>query len=421
MGASSARTIIIILMMAGIVSVGVIKYMGGFDALTASVKKAADNVKNGGGENQKPAGDFAAVLNKDSVLVSVDEGRTFVPQFRIETSEKVGQADVLSIAFHPKRQGSVIVSSVADGIFKQTSASTTWAPITFPPKQIYSFILDREKPDDRMFASGVVDQNGRVFRTDDGGGNWRAVYAEPGQGTQVTSLSQHIKDPDIILAGTSHGTVVKSTDGGETWRNVGGIIGGMVRDISFDSAKKSVYYLLSFRERMYYSADGGMSWLDWEEEKRKEVEAMMKSAAKLSSSGNQDAAENLQRAAQALAERNQRNRMPNGIVAIKPDPTISGTIYAGTESGLYRSVDYGKYWYELNIIESAKTFPIRSIAVNHKNSAEIVFVAGRSFYKSVDSGSTWSVTPLSNNRDASFVVFDPFDSKRIFVGLSSVL
>ena len=73
----------------------------------------------------------------------------------------------------------------------------------------------------------------------------------------------------------------------------------------------------------------------------------------------------------------------------------------------------------MNIIESAKKFSIRSIAVNPKNSKEIVFVAGRAFYKSIDEGATWSVTGLDVDRDAFFVSYDPFDPKYLFLGLRS--
>jgi photosystem II stability/assembly factor-like uncharacterized protein len=109
--------------------------------------------------------------------------------------------------------------------------------------------------------------------------------------------------------------------------------------------------------------------------------------------------------------------MPSGIVSIAPDPAVSGTLYAGTNAGLFRSTDYGKYWYELNIIESAKQFPIRSIAVNPKNPKEVVFVSGKAFYKSTNGGETWAITSLSVDRDASFVAYDPFDPKYLLIGL----
>jgi photosystem II stability/assembly factor-like uncharacterized protein len=172
-----------------------------------------------------------------------------------------------------------------------------------------------------------------------------------------------------------------------------------------------------FNKKIYYSPDGGNTWLDWEAEKQKEVKALQDRATKAAAAGNADEAKGLQKQAQDLSKRNSDNKMPAGIVSVATDTQKSGVIYAGTLDGLFRSTDYGKYWYEVNIIKSATKFPIRSIAVNPKNSNEIVFVAGKAFYKSTDNGETWLVTGLNVDRDASFISYDPFDPNYLFIGL----
>ena len=361
-----------------------------------------------------------------SLWKTSDGGKSFEAKSKIDDKTTITKADILSVAYHPTKKGIIYVGSVENGIFKTEDAGESWAPISFPPKRIYSFILDRKDPDTRMFASGVVDGWGKIFRTDDGGEKWDPVYTEPGQQAMVTALAQHWVDTNVIFAGTSTGTVVKSVDSGDTWKNVGNRINGIIADFAFDSKNKMVVNLLTYGQKIFYSNDGGLIWLDWEEEKQKEVAAIQKRASDISQSAStnpkqtealQKESQRLQKAAQALSERNQKNKMPQGIVSLAADPTDSGVLYAGTGTGFFRSPDFGKYWYELNIIESAKTFSIRSIAINPRDSKELVFVAGKAFYKSIDRGETWAVTGLSVNRDASFVSYDPFDSKYLFVGL----
>ncbi len=354
---------------------------------------------------------------KGSLWRTSDGGQTFEVKSTIDETTTITKADILSIAYHPHTQGTIYVGSVDNGIFKTEDAGEQWTPISFPPKKIYSFILDRNDPDNRMFASGVVGEWGKIFRTDDGGEEWKEVYTEPGVQANVTALSQHPTDINVIFAGTSTGTVVKSTDAGETWKNVGNKIEGTVSDILFDATQKFTTYLLTFGQKLYYSRDGGVAWLDWEEEKQKEVAALQKRASDASTNGNAKESERLQKESAKLSERNQTNKMPAGIISIASDPTRSGVIYAGTSNGFFKSADFGKYWTEINIIESAKKFPIRSIAVNPKNPDEIVFVAGKAFYKSIDSGQTWFVTGMTVDRGASFVSYDPFDSEYLFVGL----
>lgn len=359
----------------------------------------------------------APAVVRGSLWKTSDGGQSFEVKSTIDAETSITKADILSIAYHPKVPGTIYVGSVENGIFKTEDAGNHWIPIAFPPKKIYSFILDKNNPDNRMFASGVVGTWGKIFRTDDGGGEWDPVYTEPGEQVPVTALSQHPVDMNVIFAGTATGTVVKSVDSGDTWKNVGGKIDGIVADITFDARRPLVTYLLTYNQKVYHSSDGGIGWIDWEAEKAREVEAIQKRASDAATRGDTKGAEALRKQSQALGDRNQKNKMPSGIVSITADPAEAGVLYAGTSAGFFRSPDYGKYWYELNIIESAKKFPIRSIAVNPRNSEEIVFVAGHAFYKSIDRGVTWSITGLDVDRSASFVSYDPFDSQYLFLGL----
>ena len=364
----------------------------------------------------KPNG-FDAKTEAGSLWKTSDEGLTFQVKSQVDAKTSITTADILSIAYHPTTPANIYVSTIDNGIFKTEDGGEHWVPIIFPPKRIYSFVLDHNDPDNRMFASGVLNNWAKIFRTDDGGLNWREVYTEPGQTTVVTALAQHPRDMNVLFAGTSAGTVVKSIDGGATWRNIGSSLSGISAGIDFDAVKPMSTYLFMYQQKVYYSPDGGANWLDWEVEKPKEVQAIQQRASAASSKGNSKLAASLQKQAQDLTTRNTTNRMPAGIVSIAADPTVSGTIYAGTTAGLFRSPDFGKYWYELNIIESAKKYPIRSIAVNPKNPKEVVFVAGKAFYKTVDGGATWATVGLNVDRDASFVSYDPFDSKYLFLGL----
>lgn len=386
-------------------------------ALTLSGCSLMPQAQKAAPEETNLPGGLSAAIGRGSIWKSDDGGGTFFSQSKIDEATRIEKADILSIAYHPSKPASVFVGTVANGIFSTDNGGDTWKQITFPPQKIYSFIPDKNDPDKRMFASGVLGEQGKMFRTDDGGENWKDVYSEPGKGTFVSALSQHFSDRNVIFAGTSTGTIVKSVDGGDTWKNIGNKIDGAISDITFDATKKMVTYLVVSGDKLYYSPDGGVRWLDWEEEKQKEVQAIQDAATKLSEKGDTKGAERKQKLAQDLSERNQKNQMPGGILTIAVDSAISGTLYAGTASGLFRSSDYGKYWYELNIIESAKQFPIRSIAVNPKNPKEVVFVSGRAFYKSINGGETWAITSLEVDRDASFVAYDPFDPKYLLIGL----
>lgn len=323
-----------------------------------------------------------------------DGGHSFEAKSSMGDKGTISSANILSIAYHPQKEKVIYVSSTESGIFKTEDGGEKWTPIAFPPKNIYSFILDKSDPDNKMFASGVVNSWGKIYRTSNGGSDWRDVYSEPGEGTTIKAMAQHPTDINVLFAGTSDGTVIKSVDAGDSWKNVGNKFEGVVSDFAFDAKKKFSAYLLIYSQKLYYSEDGGSNWIDWE--KVRQGETMSKGF-----SGTTDS----------------KDHMPQGIVSITADPNNSGVIYAGTTNGLFRSNDFGKHWNEINIIESAKKFPIRSIAINERDSKELVFVSGRAFYKTKNAGDTWEVTGLNADRDASIVSYDPFDKNVLFIGL----
>lgn len=379
----------------------------------------------------------APLTKSGSIWKSADGGSTFETKITLETppveesAEKnkkqepvkpreITSADILAITFHPNDPSIIYAGTKNDGIFKTENGGETWKHIKFPPQKIYSFTLDRYNPDKYMFAAGVLYGAGKIFKTDDGGDNWKEAYSEPGTGTSVTSLSQHSLNTNVIFAGTSGGTVVKSTDGGKTWKNIGQKIDGPVTEIPFDATLKFSVYALSLKKKVYYSKNGGQVWIDWEEEKKKELQALEDKERKLRKEKRVVEADKLKKTIEALKKKNEEEKMPKSIVSLTSSPFVSGMVYAGTQEGqLYRSVDYGKYWNKLNIIESASAFPIRMIALSYANRKEVSFIAGTAFYKSLNNGDSWSVVQLNADRPVSVISYNPKDSNIVYLGLST--
>lgn len=348
-------------------------------------------VGNGGNNTDGGRSPFQSGAVPGSIWRSSDGGQTFEPKVTVDEKRRITTADILDISFltrdpqgepNPKRAPSVFVATIDDGIFKSNDSGDSWEPRNFPPKKVYRFTADTVNPD-RMFATGVVGGRGKIFRTKDGGATWQDVYTEPGAGTVLTSLVQAPNAPETIFAGTSVGTVVRSMDSGDTWKNIGTNIDGPITEIAFDATLPNRLYALAFEKEIYRSDDNGLTWMN-----------------PLQNGASGDG-----------------GVTPGNMIALIPDPSISGMLYTGTKMGFYRSKDAGQSWEKLNIIESAEQFSIRAFAINPKNSNEIVFVAGRTFYKSVNNGDTWTVIPLDVDREVSVIAYDPFDPSVLYLGL----
>ena len=337
-----------------------------------------------------------AQIQKGSLWKSSDSGSSFFPKSKVDEKTFITSADILSLAFDPTDSRIIYAGTIDNGIFRSQDGAETWENIPFPPKKIYSYILDHKNPQ-RMFASGILGNHGKVFRTDDGGASWKDVYTEPGENTVITAIAEHPVDTNVVFAGTNVGTVIKSTDGGNTWKDVGSQVNGPVTVIAFDVKLKFSVYLLVLSNKMYYSNDGGKKWQDWESLKRKEEEKMKLTAKE--------------------KETRDKKKAPDSPLSLSVSPVDSGVLYMANIGGLYKSTDYGKFWTAINIIESAGKFPIRAIALHPTDKNEMAFVSGAVFYKTKSGGVTWFVTPLNIDRGVSVLKYDTYDPNNIYFGL----
>src|SRR2546427_771586 len=104
---------------------------------------------------------------------------------------------------------------------------------------------------------------GGVFKTDDGGVNWRAVTTGL-TNLIVRNLAIHPQIPATIYAGTSGGGVFQSLDGGTSWRAINtGLPKGDVGAVAINPQTPTTVYagiFLGMSRGVFRSTDGGDNW-----------------------------------------------------------------------------------------------------------------------------------------------------------------
>lgn len=311
-----------------------------------------------------------------AVLKSTDGGKTYAPKVTIDAKTTFAPADIVSFAFESGNSKRIFVGTRENGIFTTENGGEVWKKMNFPPTKTYGLVSDWNRPD-RLYASGEWQGRGKIYKSDNRGEKWEEIYSEPNTGTTITALIQSPRNASTIFVGTSAGVMMRTTDGGLTWGNLESVE-APVLSFAFDTSGDVLYALLSGKG-MVRSRDGGATF--------EEIPGK--------------------------SERSVTKSLPT-VTALAPDPSRNGTLYAGTEKGLFRSADFGDSWEEISILESSKKFSIRAIAINPRNSNELVYSAALALYKSIDGGKTWSVTQLDGSRAAGFLRYDPFDFATIY-------
>jgi photosystem II stability/assembly factor-like uncharacterized protein len=250
----------------------------------------ASRTVGGVGVPSKP-GVFLMGVNDGGVWKTDDYGRTWQPIFDQATTGSIGD-----IAVSETNPNIMYVGSgeglhrpdlgVGDGIFKSEDAGRTWKHVGLSDvQQVGRVVVHPANPEVVLVAAmghpyGPSEERG-VFRTTDGGRTWEKVlYID--RNTGAGQVEFDVTNPDVVYAslwnhreapwengsfsGPNSG-MYKSTDGGTTWRKLGGGLpdGTGLGRISFTvsgSDPRRLYALVPARQNrgVYRSDDAGATW-----------------------------------------------------------------------------------------------------------------------------------------------------------------
>src|SRR5262245_11885729 len=242
---------------------------------------------------------------------------------------------VAALAIDPISPGT-LYAGTPSGVFKSTDGGGTW-DITGWTAPVDALVIDPGAPATLYAATASCGSDGclnKVFKSTDGGGTWSATgLNEPYERTPLadTPLSA-IKvvlaigptTPATLYAGTISG-VFKSTDGASAWRRTTSGTNDWVSALAVDPTTPNALYagtrdsdLDGDGAGVSKSMDGGATW----------------GAA---STG-----------------------LPSGITSESPafainalaiDRTTPGIVYAGTNDGVFKSMDAGGTWSATGLTE----------------------------------------------------------------------
>ena len=295
--------------------------------------------------------------------------------------------EVTEVAPAPDNPQRVLAGTRGDGVWRSEDAGAHWSKPSYgrvAPGKVRCVTVDPRDPQTVYAGCEPIS----MWKSVDGGVSWTEIESVrnfpsvASTGYPVPTVEPHVRDitiapddPNTIYAALQVGHMLKTTDGGATWRLLDNGLDEDVHAIVTDPRDTSHLYISSGGEGMragkasgrslYRSLDGGESWLPIAMEFQNEYS-----------------------------------------VAFAYDPSDPSVMYSavangnpgrwsardsGAEANLIRSRDAGETWHELSVDKAvARGFP-EAIAVDPETPGR-VFLATRSgcLFMSDDSGDNWT-------------------------------
>ena len=216
----------------------------------------------------------------------------------------------------------------------------------------------------------------KIYRTDDQGSTWKTISTEMSRGIdrnklqvmgkvwsvdavaknqstdvygQTTTIAESPIDENILYVGTDDGLIHITTDGGKNWSKVDNISGvperTYVNQIVTSPKNKNVAYAAfnhhrygDFKPYLFKTTDGGKTWLPI-----------------------------------------QNNLPARGTVyCVAEDNVNSDLLFAGTEFGVYFSINGGGSWTQLK--GGLPTLAVKDMEIQKRESDLVIATFGRGFY-----------------------------------------
>jgi len=315
--------------------------------------------------------------NDGGVYKSTNSGVEWKQITTIEGSkETLARADTSQLLADPNNPEVVFLVTPSNGLYVSNQFGDSWRRL-LPETNSVSAIEADPGQGGLFYASIVLNGRAKIIKSENGGTDWKETYTEAGNGNTITHLKRDPFHENNLAAVNSEGLVVRSDNRGDTWQATYPFQEEVI-DFTFDPVNENGMWALTGKG-LWVSPDGGKNFTQ----------------IQLPESGDMGTTFYLMR-------------------------KLNSSLFLATDKGFYQSVDNGKTWRKIIVLNNPTNFPVRDFVIHKTDQGEIwALAAGMTLYLSQNAGVTWKPVQFEISREISAVLIKPNDPNQILVGAQS--
>ncbi|MCD4694322.1 hypothetical protein K8R62_03115 [bacterium] len=319
--------------------------------------------------------------NDGGVFLSLNNGDTWKQRVLVPSvsgnPESIARIAVKRLAIDPNDNRAIYLGSSGNGLYYSYNVDKGWTFAEGLPKGTVNAVT----VDPNLKCIIYTSIGNDVYKSTDCNRTWAPIYHDDEGDVTIGSITIDHYNTQIVYIGNSRGDIIKSKDGGSSWRVVHRLESAIL-NIKLSPFDSRAIYVSTLKDGVSQSVDGGMSWVDFKE--------------RLNEFKNSDKVRDL---------------------ALCNDK--DGFVYVATSYGLLKSEDRGETWAQINLITPEKETTINAMVINPKKCEEIYYVTENTFYRSFDGGENWATIELPTDRPGTSLLVDFEEPNILYLGVGA--
>ncbi len=304
---------------------------------------------------------------------------------KIVNTDKTLLEKSISMLHYNNAGDKLYAASYNGGLYSSDDAGENWTEVlTGVP--LYDFVFD-PYDDQVIYAAAYLSERGRVLVTRDGGKSWTEIYSDASSGNPVRAIAVNPYSSSDIIIGTGKGSVILSTDRGETWELTLNLRERINRIYwSFDKL-----YLVGKESGLYQSNSGGRSF-----ERLTDKIRLQRDNSEILLYGSR----------------------PSDYRQLAINPNDPENLFLSTDKGLFESRNGGKSWNYVKMPFRQQDASPFALAFAETGDEVLYASSGEVIMKTLDGGNSWTTSDTATNGLVTTIVVSKNLAQIAFAGVS---